>query len=132
MRPVRADIDLDAIADNIRILADHTGTAVCAVVKADGYGHGAVPVARAALDGGAAMLAVALVSEGAELRDAQITGTILVLSEPSPDEFGDAIDAECDLTVYTDAGIDALHAAANAAERSPERPVPVHLKVDTG
>lgn len=132
MRPVRADIDLGAIADNVRTLAETAGVPVCAVVKADGYGHGAVPVARAALDGGAAMLAVALVSEGVELRDAQITGPILVLSQPSPDEYGDLVDADLEVTLYTDAAIEALRKAAIAAERGADRPVAVHLKVDTG
>ena len=58
--------------------------ALLAVVKADGYGHGAVPVARAALDAGAAALGVALVEEGIELRDAGIDAPVLVLSEPVP------------------------------------------------
>lgn len=132
MRPVWADIDLTAITDNVRSLAETGGVPVCAVVKADGYGHGAVPVARAAIDGGAAALGVALVSEGVELRDAQIGGPILVLSQPSPGEFVDLVEAELDVTVYTDAGLDALRKAAVAAERCESRPVPVHLKIDTG
>ena len=84
-RPVWAEIDLEAVRANVRALrALVSPAAVCAVVKADAYGHGAVPVARAAIDGGAAALAVALVEEGVQLRDAGITAPIVVLSEPVP------------------------------------------------
>src|SRR6187455_1517340 len=85
-RPVWAEIDLAAVRANVRRLRDIVAPAVvCAVVKADGYGHGAVPVARAALEAGASCLAVALVEEGVELRDAGIDAPVLVLSEPVPD-----------------------------------------------
>ncbi|HMG25815.1 MAG TPA: alanine racemase, partial [Acidimicrobiia bacterium] len=68
-RPVWAEIDTDAIRANVRTLAAVAApAALMTVVKADGYGHGAVPVARAALDAGAQWLGVALVEEGAELR----------------------------------------------------------------
>ncbi len=70
-RPAWADIDLDAVRHNAGVLADLVGpAALCAVVKADGYGHGDLPVARAALEGGATWLAVALVEEGVALREA--------------------------------------------------------------
>ena len=86
MRPTWADVDVGAIERNVARLRAHVApSAVCAVVKADGYGHGAVTVARAALRGGAAWLAVALVDEGIELRDAGIDAPILLLSEPRPD-----------------------------------------------
>ena len=82
-RPVWAEVDLDAIRNNARVLGDHARAEhLMAVVKADGYGHGAVPVARAALEGGASWLGVALVEEGVELREAGITAPVLVLSEP--------------------------------------------------
>ena len=78
-----ADVSLDAIAANVETLRSVCAPAeVCAVVKADGYGHGAVPVAQAAVDGGAAWLAVAQVAEAAELRAAGIAAPILLLSEP--------------------------------------------------
>jgi alanine racemase len=84
-RPVWAEVDLDAVRTNVRALADAAApAALMAVVKADGYGHGAVPVARAALDAGASWLGVALVEEGAELRGAGIDAPVLVLSEPPP------------------------------------------------
>jgi alanine racemase len=99
-------------------------------VKADGYGHGAVPVSRAALDGGASCLAVALVEEGEQLRAAGIDAPVLVLSEPVPEAADSVIAHRLTPVVYTTAGIDAL---AKAAAASPERaPLDVHLKVDTG
>ena len=133
MRPVRAEIDLDAIEANVSTLrAEVGGTHFCAVVKANGYGHGAVPVARAALAGGADLLGVALVSEGAELRDAQISRPILVLSQASPDELDVLVDRELDPTVYTESGVKDLAEAARLAGRDDSHRIPVHLKVDTG
>ena len=87
MRPVRADVDLGAVTANVEALRALVAPAkLCAVVKAEGYGHGAVPVAYAALAGGADLLGVALVAEGAELRLAGITEAVLVLSQASVDE----------------------------------------------
>jgi alanine racemase len=130
-RPVWAEIDLDAIRANVRSLRALVAPAtVCAVVKADGYGHGAVPVARAALDAGAAWLAVALVEEGVELRDAGIDAPILVLSEPVPEAASEVIGQRLTPVVYTAGGIDALAKAAIAAGSS--EPIGVHLKIDTG
>ena len=80
-----AEVDLAAVRHNVRWLRAVAAPAdVWAVVKANGYGHGALPVARAALDAGAAGLCVALVREGIELRDAGIDAPLLVLSEPPP------------------------------------------------
>ncbi len=80
MRPTRAEVDLDAIAANARRLRAAAGpAALMAVVKADGYGHGAVPVARAALAAGASWLGVASVEEGVELRRAGVEAAVLVL-----------------------------------------------------
>ena len=85
-RPVWAEIDLAAVRANVHALREHCAPAqLLAVVKADGYGHGAVPVARAALEAGAIGLGVALVEEGIELREAGIDAPILVLSEPVPE-----------------------------------------------
>jgi len=128
-RPVWAEIDLDAIRANVRTLAGVASpAALMTVVKADGYGHGAVPAARAALDAGAQWLGVALVEEGAELRAAGIDARVLVLSEPPP-----AAPAVVALglrpVAYTRPGIDAL---AKAVADSGAEPLPVHLKVDTG
>ncbi|WP_370326884.1 alanine racemase [Euzebya sp.] len=126
-RPVWAEIDLDAIRHNAGVLRHHAGGVdLMAVVKADGYGHGAVPVARAALEGGATWLGVALVEEGEELRDAGITAPILVLSEPPPAAAGALLHAGLTPTVYTHVFTQALIAAAG------DRVVDVHLKIDTG
>jgi alanine racemase len=129
-RPVWAEIDLDAVRSNVRALVELAApAAVMAVVKADGYGHGAVPVARAALDAGAAWLGVALVEEGAELRAAGIDAPVLVLSEPPPPAAPAVVDLGLTPVAYTRPGIDAL---AKAVAGSGAEPLPVHLKVDTG
>jgi alanine racemase len=94
------------------------------VVKADGYGHGAVHVARAALEAGASGLCVALVGEGLALRSAGIRAPVLVLSEQPASMLRSAVAAGLTMTVASRAGIEAL------AELS--TPVDVHLKVDTG
>ncbi|MDP7542211.1 MAG: alanine racemase [Acidimicrobiales bacterium] len=126
MRSTWCDIDLDAIRHNVGVLDALAGeAALCAVVKADGYRHGAVPVARAAVEAGASWLAVALVEEAAELRAAGLDAPILVLSEPQAGDMpGVAELGGVRPTVYSEAGIDAFAAAAPGAS--------VHLKVDTG
>jgi alanine racemase len=130
-RPAWAEIDLDAIAGNAATLAATAAPAgLCAVVKADGYGHGAIPVARAALRGGATWLGVALVEEGVELRDAGIEGRILVLSEPTPEAMAEVVAQDLTPTLYTAAGVEA--AAAEMVRSGRGRPLTVHVKVDTG
>jgi alanine racemase len=132
MRPVWADVDLDAVAHNVRVMAAVAAPSrLCAVVKADGYGHGAVPIAQTVVAAGADLLAVALVAEGAELRDAGIDAPVLVLSQASPDELDQLVAHDLEATVDTSAGAAALAAAAARAGRH-RRPVRVHLKVDTG
>lgn len=133
MRPVWAEVDLGAIARNVAALRELAAPAgLCAVVKADGYGHGAVHVARAALAGGADVLAVALVAEGAELRRAGIDDVVLVLSQASHDELDELVAVDLDATVYTASGVQGLIDAAGRAGRGADRPVRVHLKIDTG
>ena len=108
-----ADVDLDAIAHNVEHLrAVVAPSAVWAVVKANGYGHGAVEVARAAMDAGAQGLCVALAEEGAQLRVAGIDAPILVLSEQPVEAADDIVRFRLMATVYTVAFIDALAAAA--------------------
>jgi alanine racemase len=132
LRPAWAEVDLDAIRANARRLAELSApAALCAVVKARGYGHGAVPVARAALEGGAAHLAVALVEEGRELRLAGIGAPVLVLSEPAPAAMPEVVASGLTPTIYTRAGLDALTAAVRAAGAGRYRQA-VHVKVDTG
>lgn len=129
MRPTRATVHLEAIAHNVRVLAEMASPALfCAVVKADGYGHGAVATARVAVEAGAPWLAVALVEEGIELRESGVTAPILLLSEPRPNEMFEVVDNDLTPTVYSAEGC----AAAAAAAASRPEPLPVHLKIDTG
>src|SRR5439155_27262434 len=115
------------IGDNAAALAALAAPArLCAVVKANGYGHGAVPVARAVLDGGATWLAVATVEEGVELRDAAIDAPVLLLSEPDAADVAEAVNRRLTPTAYTAPGVAAVAAAAGRDR------VAVHLKVDTG
>jgi alanine racemase len=126
VRPSWVEVDLGAIRDNVTAIAAAVRPAeVCAVVKADGYGHGDVPVAVAALDGGATRLAVALVSEGIGLREAGVEAPVLVLSEPALGEVEDVVRWELTPTVYT------LPVASALAAAAPQG-FPVHVKVDTG
>ena len=107
-RPVWAEIDLEAVRANVRAWrALVAPAAVCAVVKADGYGHGAVAVGRAAIEAGAGCLAVALVEEGVQLREAGIDAPVLVLSEPVPAAAEAVIAHRLTPVVYTATGIDA-------------------------
>jgi len=131
LRPAWAQIDLAAIRHNAGVLAATAAPAqLCAVVKAGGYGHGPVEVAQAALDGGAAWLAVALVEEGLELRAAGVRAPILLLSQPTAAAMSEAVAASLTLTVYTASGLRALVEVVRAAEQA--QSFPVHVKVDTG
>lgn len=130
MRPSWIEIDLAAIRANAAAIRDAVApAALCAVVKADGYGHGDVPVAGAALEGGASKLAVALVEEGRGLREAGIDAPILLLSEPSPEDIEAVVELDLIPTVYRGATASAI---AEAAARQRRTPFPVHVKVDTG
>jgi len=129
LRPAWVEVDLGAIERNTRtLLAAVAPARLMAVVKADAYGHGAVPVARAALGAGAAWLGVALVEEAIELRDAGISAPLLVLSEPPPAAARACAEQGIAVTVCTPEGARAFGAAGHAAGR----PVATHLKVDTG
>lgn len=131
-RHAAIEVDLSAITANAQaILAASSGAQLCAVVKADGYGHGAVQVATAALDGGATWLAVALVEEGALLRGAGIDAPILLLSEPPADCMAEALALGLTPTVYTAEGVAAARQAVQDATARPSV-WSVHLKVDTG
>jgi alanine racemase len=124
-----AEVDLEAISANATVLCAVAAPAeLCAVVKADAYGHGAVPVAAAALAGGATSLAVALVEEGVVLREAGFEVPIRILSEPAPAAMGEVVARDLIPTVYSAAGLEAVRRAAAAAGRVVE----VEVKVDTG
>lgn len=129
VRPTHAIVDLDAIAHNARLLLGHAqGAALMAVVKANGYGHGALPVARAALAAGATWLGVALVEEALALRQAGITAPILVLGYAPPEQAAAVVSGDIRTALFTPELARSL--AAEARQRG--RIARVHLKVDTG
>jgi alanine racemase len=123
--PLRAvaRVNLAAIERNVATLcaAAGEGVAVCAVVKADGYGHGALPAARAALAGGATGLAVATAGEAVALRAAGIEGRLLVMGALSEAELGAALDVGADVVAWRERFVARI-----------ERPARVHVKLDTG
>lgn len=124
------EIDLGAIARNVRTLKSLTspGTLFMAVVKADGYGHGAVRSARSALAAGADRLGVATLDEGIALREAGITAPVQVLSEPPETAIPLLLDNSITSTLYTHEFAMAL--AAEGVRRGVE--ARYHLKIDTG
>ncbi len=131
-RPTYAVIDLDALATNVTVLRRLLlpDTAFMAVVKANAYGHGAVPVAETALAAGATSLAVATVDEAAELRRAGITAPVLVLGPMGVAERERAVGLDLSI-VIADSGF-AAGVAHDARMQQRKEPVPVHLKIDTG
>ncbi len=125
-----AVVDLGAIVRNCaRLAAELEGaTALCAVVKADGYGHGAVESARAALAGGASSLAVAAAIEAVELRAALPDARILVLGALTAAELDQALAADADIAVWRPQFLELARARGEALGRRPR----VHVKYDTG
>lgn len=135
--PLRAQarVNLAAIERNVARLraALAPGAAMGAVVKANGYGHGAVPVARAARSAGATWLAVATAAEAAELRAAGVEGPLLVMGALSREELPIAVLAAADVVAWTEAFVEDLKRAADDASRGVEGSrVGVHVKLDTG
>jgi len=128
--PTVATIDLAALAHNVAVTRQRLSATceIIAVVKADAYGHGAVPVSRALLDLGIGMLAVSTVPEGVELREAGIRAPILLLGPLAPDQLPEVI-AQKLTPVICDLGL--AQALARLLKPSPA-PFPVHVKVDTG
>jgi alanine racemase len=125
----RVTVDLDAISRNVEVLRRHAGSAaVMAVVKADAYGHGLLPSARAALGGGASWLGVAQLSEAMALRDDGIRAPLLSWLHVPGTDFAGAIAADIDLSV---SALWSLAEVADAA-RGLGRTARIHLKVDTG
>ena len=124
-----AEVHTGLISHNVAIVAQRTAPVqVWAVVKANGYGHGAVQVANAALAGGATGLCVAIVDEGVALRRAGITAPILLLSEQPPELADLIVGYQLTPTVTTTRGAAVLAASAAAADQT----INVHIKVDTG
>jgi len=124
-----AVVDLDAIRDNVGRLVELAGeAAVCAVVKADGYGHGLVPVARAALDGGAGWLGVAFLDEALALRSAGLESPLVAFIVGPGSDLPAALTGQIDVAVGDRARLADLAAAARAVGV----PARVHLEADTG
>jgi alanine racemase len=132
--PLRAlaSVNLAAIERNISHLRAQLqpGCQFCAVVKADAYGHGALPVAHAALGAGARWLAVATAEEAAELRRGGIIARILVMGAISAEELPVALTARADVVAWSEAFVADLARASATVSR--DRPVRVHVKLDTG
>lgn len=132
--PARALVDLAAIRANVRALAAHAaptaerGAQVMAVVKADAYGHGLLPAARAAVQGGATWLGTAQIAEALALRAAGLGGRILTWLYAPGAPLGDVLDADIDVSVAAPWAL----AEVVAAARERGRTARIHLKVDTG
>lgn len=120
-------VDLGAVAANCRLLADRAAGGLMAVVKADGFGHGAAAVARTALAHGATWVGVTALSEGVALREAGVRAPLLSWLNPAGADFRAAVLAGIDLAVPSVAHLDAVARAAG-----PGRPARVHLHLDTG
>ncbi len=128
-RPAWAEISRAALRHNVAAMRAVLGeTHLCAVVKANGYGHGATLVGPAALEAGADLLAVALVDEGLELRRVGVTAPILLLAEVRPSALDAAMANDLTLTVGSLEGAEAVVAVATRRAARAR----VHLKVDTG
>jgi alanine racemase len=124
-----ADIDLGAVRNNVTaLIAANPSQQLWAVVKANAYGHGAVEVANAALQAGAAGLCVALADEALALRAAGITAPVLVMSEQPASQYTAMIEHDVIATLYNETSIKQYSKAANDAKRT----ALVHLKIDTG
>jgi alanine racemase len=128
---IEAVVDLDAIRHNVALLArlaGGSGASTMAVVKADGYGHGAVGVATAALDAGATWLGVCTLDEAAELRAAGIGAPVLSWLHVPDEDMTGAVATAVDLGIASPRDL----AAAAGAARAAGRPARIHLKIDTG
>ncbi len=122
-------VDLTAIRDNVAELRSRAASAeVLAVVKADGYGHGLVPSARAARAGGATWLGTAVLTEALQLRAAGVPGRLLAWLAAPGERWTDAIEADVDVAASAVWAVEEISDAARATGRAAR----VHLKVDTG
>lgn len=129
-RPTWVEIDLEAVAHNVRELCAQVGPRVqlMAILKADGYGHGAIKTARTALNNGASWLGVACLSEALALRDVGIEAPILVLGYTPPWQAREMVEQGIRATVFSAETAEALGKAGLELGR----PARVHIKVDTG
>ncbi|MEI8094909.1 MAG: alanine racemase [Spirochaetales bacterium] len=130
IRATRALIHTSRLLNNLEVLRNHVGLGnkLCAAVKADAYGHGAVLIARRLKEAGVSHLGVATVEEGLELRRAGITGAILLYGALQDDEWADAVGCDLQPLVSSRSHVELLAEAGRQAGKV----VPVHLKIDTG
>ena len=123
-----AEVDLSAIAHNLKLIKEKTSAQVLAVVKADAYGHGLIPVAKAAVAAGADWLGTALLEEGLALRAAGVKTPLICWLTPIGEEFKLAIKQNIDLSVSSVELLEEIIEAGRAANIVPR----IHLEVDTG
>lgn len=128
MAAVEAIVDLEAIAHNVGVLAERSGVAVLAVVKADGYGHGAVPVALAALRAGAVEVGVATIDEALALRAGGVSGPVIAWLHTPASDFTAALHADIEVVVSSPQQLAAVVAAADELGCT----ATVGVKIDTG
>lgn len=124
----QAEVDLSAIAANIRRLILHAGVPLLAVVKADAYGHGLIPVAKTAIAAGAQWLGVALLEEALDIREAGITVPTIAWLVPPGSDYESAVEADIDLAVPSTVIFREISLAAQSVKKRAR----IHIEVDTG
>ena len=122
------EVNLNAISNNIKLVKSKTQAQILAVVKADAYGHGLIPVAKCAVDAGATWLGVALLEEAISLREAGIKVPIISWLTPPSSDFKQAIELDIDLAIPSLKHLELIVAAGKAVGKKPR----VHIEVDTG
>ena len=122
------EVNLNAISNNIKLVKSKTQAQILAVVKADAYGHGLIPVAKCAVDAGATWLGVALLEEAISLREAGIKVPIISWLTPPSSDFKQAIELDIDLAIPSLKHLEVIVAAGKALGKKPR----VHIEVDTG
>jgi len=127
MRAV-VEVNLTAITNNIALIKGETSAEILAVVKADAYGHGLIPVAKCAIQSGATWLGVALIEEALTLRQSGVTAPLIAWLTPPSADFKAAIDSNIDLSIPSLRHLELVVAAGKAIGKTPR----VHIEVDTG
>jgi len=122
------EVNLKAIANNIKLIKSKTAAQVLAVVKADAYGHGLIPVAKCAIDAGATWLGVALLEEAITLREAGVKAPIISWLTPPSSDFKKAIELDIDIAIPSLKHLELVLAAGKVIGKKPR----VHIEVDTG
>jgi len=122
------EVNLNAISNNVKLVKSKTQAQILAVVKADAYGHGLIPVAKCAVDAGATWLGVALLEEAILLREAGIKVPIISWLTPPSSDFKKAIELDIDLAIPSLKHLEVIVAAGKALGKKPR----VHIEVDTG